>query len=125
MKLTISQGLKIALFIAFSIALIEFLEYKIETDLRFHSGKDGGAFVQFESVFCLSILFHILMGQHFLTRLIIGALIGIVAGILGYLIWLYVFEWDFSFQYISLAIILTIYFLMSKIGIPKKTSTKT
>lgn len=125
MKLTISQGLKIALFIAFSIALIEFLEYKIETDLRFHSGKDGGAFVQFESVFCLSILFHILMGQHFLTRLIIGVLVGFVTGILGYFICYGLLKWDFPFQYISLAIILIVYFLMSKIGIPKKTSTKT
>lgn len=125
MQLKISNSLKITFLLVISTALIWFLEHKIATDLRFHYGKDGGAFVRFESIIFLSLLFHLLMGNnHFLIKLIIGALIGIVAGILGYLVSFYLFEWDFPFQYISLVFMMTLYYLISKIRNQRTLSKK-
>jgi hypothetical protein len=57
-----------------------FLNHKIETDITYHSGKDGGYFKRLESIILLSVLFYVLVSRQ--KRILYG-LIGFVVSIIS------------------------------------------
>ena len=75
---------KLLIFIIVSISIIYFLNYKISTDIIYHTGKDGGDFKRLESIIVLSILFYVIMSKK--IRILygfIGFVISLLSTILG------------------------------------------
>lgn len=48
------RGILITLLILINISLIFYINFKIETDLSYHSGKDGGIFTGLKMITFLS-----------------------------------------------------------------------
>lgn len=91
MKLKI---LLIILFLLASTLTIAYVDYGIRNyGLRFHSGKDGGYFIRFESIVVLSTIFYTLNAIHPKRKLVdyfgyafAGFFIGIITSIGCYII---------------------------------------
>jgi hypothetical protein len=78
---------KLYIFIIITMMIVFFLNYKIKTDLSYHSGKDGGQFITFESIIILSVLFYVTISKN--MRMLygfIGFIISILSSFLGLLI---------------------------------------
>ncbi|WP_299677077.1 hypothetical protein [uncultured Tenacibaculum sp.] len=73
--------------IGITVFVIFFLNYKIETDISYHSGKDNGYFKRFESVIILSVIFYVVISKQ--KRILygcIGFLVSIISSFIGMII---------------------------------------
>ena len=59
----LNRKIKFLIMIVISVSIIFLLNYKIKTDISYHSGKDGGYFKRLESVVILSVLFYVVMSK--------------------------------------------------------------
>lgn len=86
MKLT-NRNIKLIIFTGITVPTILFLNHKIETDISYHAGKDGGYFKRLESVIILSILFYFIISKR--KRILygfIGFVISIISSFTGMII---------------------------------------
>lgn len=75
----------ILLLILIYIGVIFYVNFKIETDISYHSGKDGGIFSGFKMIILLSSIYFLVLTKHNkFIFFIIGFLIGIVSFIVSY-----------------------------------------
>ena len=75
----------ILLLILINISVIFYINFKIETDISYHSGKDGGIFSGFKMIILLSSIYFLVLTKHNkFIFFIIGFLIGIVSFIVSY-----------------------------------------
>ena len=75
----------ILLLILINISIIFYINFKIETDISYHSGKDGGIFSGFKMIILLSSIYFLVLTKHNkFIFFIIGFLIGIVSFIVSY-----------------------------------------
>ena len=75
----------ILLLILINIGVIFYVNFKIETDISYHSGKDGGIFSGFKMIILLSSIYFLVLTKHNkFIFFIIGFLIGIVSFIVSY-----------------------------------------
>ncbi|CAM2990290.1 hypothetical protein FLFR108385_12225 [Flavobacterium frigoris] len=58
-----TRKIKFIILIVFIASIVTYLDWKISTDLDFHSGKDGGLFYTFESILLLGSLFFVVMAK--------------------------------------------------------------
>lgn len=88
------KTLLILIFLPITVATIAYINYGIQNfGLSFHTGKDGGYFVRFESILVLSTIFYTLNAIHPKRKLVdyfgyafAGFFIGIITGIGCYII---------------------------------------
>ncbi|PTT02908.1 hypothetical protein DBR27_10750, partial [Flavobacterium sp. HMWF030] len=65
--------------------VIFYINFKIETDISYHSGKDGGIFSGFKMIILLSSIYFLVLTKHNkFIFFIIGFLIGIVSFLVSY-----------------------------------------
>ncbi|WP_452231472.1 hypothetical protein [Lacinutrix sp. MEBiC02595] len=86
MKLT-NRNIKLIILTGITVLTILFLNHKIETDISYHAGKDGGYFKRLESVIILSVLFYIIISKR--KRILygfIGFVISIISSFAGMII---------------------------------------
>jgi len=75
----------ILLLILINISVIFYINFKIETDISYHSGKDGGIFSGFKMIILLSSIYFLVLTKHNkFIFFIIGFLIGIVSFLVSY-----------------------------------------
>ena len=75
----------ILLLILINIGVIFYVNFKIETDISYHSGKDGGIFSGFKMIILLSSIYFLVLTKHNkFIFFIIGFLIGIVSFLVSY-----------------------------------------
>ncbi|KIO52113.1 hypothetical protein IW18_13350 [Flavobacterium hibernum] len=75
----------ILLLILINISIIFYINFKIETDISYHSGKDGGIFSGFKMIILLSSIYFLVLTKHNkFIFFIIGFLIGIVSFLVSY-----------------------------------------
>lgn len=73
------------LLILINISVIFYINFKIETDISYHSGKDGGIFSGFKMIILLSSIYFLVLTKHNkFIFFIIGFLIGIFSFIVSY-----------------------------------------
>jgi hypothetical protein len=109
---------KLCALITSIIFIIIYLEFKINTDLSFHQGKDEGFFIRIESIIILSTIFYFIMAKEkrFLM-LLLGFLIGLASVIISYLICLLIVDFRYSgfiFHILSTLIYIRSFFLIEK-----------
>jgi hypothetical protein len=75
-----NRNIKLIIFIVITILTVLFLNHKIETDISYHAGKDGGYFKRLESVIILSVFFYTIISKR--KRILYG-LIGFVISIIS------------------------------------------
>ena len=75
----------ILLLILINISVIFYINFKIETDISYHSGKHGGIFSGFKMIILLSSIYFLVLTKHNkFIFFIIGFLIGIVSFLVSY-----------------------------------------
>lgn len=90
-------------------------------DLRFYSGKDDGAFVRLESIVIMSSFFYLFMSKKYrIIQFIGGFFIGLLSGIIGYILvglLLYRVFSDFglTFHILGCIIFMVIFFLIERL----------
>lgn len=57
------RKIKLIVLCIISVCTVLFLDYKIYTDISYHTGKDGGYSKRFESIIILTILFFSIMAK--------------------------------------------------------------
>jgi hypothetical protein len=89
--------LKFGILIAIVISIIIYLEFKINSNLSFHQGKDQGFFIRIESICFLSTIFYFLMTRkkRFIMTFL-GFFIGLFSVIISYLICLLIIDFRYS-----------------------------
>jgi hypothetical protein len=104
--------------IAFIIFIIIYLEFKINTDLSFHQGKDEGFFIRIEAICILSTIFYFVMAQKKkLLMIFLGFLIGVFSIVSSYLICLLIIEFRYYasvFHILSTLIYIRSFFFVEK-----------
>lgn len=75
----LNRKIKLCTFIIISVIVAFVLNYKIETDINYHTGKDGAYFKRLESIVILSVLFFTIISRN---RKIFYGLIGFIISII-------------------------------------------
>ncbi|MFH6999632.1 hypothetical protein ACHRVZ_17040 [Flavobacterium sp. FlaQc-57] len=75
----------IVLLILINTGVIFYINFKIETDISYHYGKDGGIFSALKMIVLLSAVYFLVLTKHNkFIFFIIGFIVGIVSFIVGY-----------------------------------------
>lgn len=116
--MTLKNKIKFSSLIIFVILTIIILEFKINTDLSYHYGKDDGFFIRFKSICILSTIFYVLMTKEkTLALMLLGFLIGLTSAIISYLICLLIIHFryfGYVFDLLSSIIYIGSFFLIEK-----------
>lgn len=79
------KNILVLLMILTYIGIVFFINHKIETDLSYHYGKDGGIFSGLKMIVILSsVYFFVLTGHNKLFFLLLGFIIGILSFLVSY-----------------------------------------
>lgn len=82
-----SRKIKFITLIILIVSVIIYLNWKISTDLNYHSGKDGGLFCTLESILFLGSLFFVVMAKtKRILFLILGFFGSLISSIIVYLL---------------------------------------
>lgn len=73
------------LLIVVYVIVIFYIDFKIQTDLSYHNGKDGGFFTGLEMISIMSSIYFLVLSEHNkIGFLMIGLIIGIFSYIVSY-----------------------------------------
>lgn len=114
----LKKGLKLGILITMIISIIIYLEFKINSDLSFHQGKDQGFFVRIQSICILSMIFYFIMTEKKRFKMmLLGFLLGLASIVISYLIYLLIIDFrysEFVFHSLSALIYIGSFFLIEK-----------
>jgi hypothetical protein len=114
----LKDKLKFSILITFIVFIIIYLEFKINTDLSFHQGKDQGFSIRMESISILCTIFYFVMAQKKkLLMMFLGFLIGVFSIISSYLVCLLIIEFRYYasvFHILSTLIYIRSFFFVEK-----------
>ena len=106
----------ILLLILINISVIFYINFKIETDISYHSGKDGGIFSGFKMIILLSSIYFLVLTKHNkFIFFIIGFLIGIVSFLVSYFAVFWIFNSsDIYFYLLAMLLFVLSFHLIEK-----------
>lgn len=101
----------IAVLIVINIIVIFYINFKIQTDLSYHSGKDGGFFTGLEMITIMSsIYFLVLSKKNKLIFFMVGLVIGVISYIASYFLTFYFLNSSNLYYYLMAMIIFILIF---------------
>lgn len=93
------------------IIILFYVNFKIQTDLSFHYGKDGGFFTGLEMISIMStIYFLVLSKKNRIIFLMVGLFVGIMSYIVSYFAFFYFFNSSDIFFYLFAILIFVLIF---------------
>lgn len=106
----------ILLLILINISVIFYINFKIETDISYHSGKHGGIFSGFKMIILLSSIYFLVLTKHNkFIFFIIGFLIGIVSFLVSYFAVFWIFNSsDIYFYLLAMLLFVLSFHLIEK-----------
>lgn len=98
------------------IIVIFYIDFKIQTDLSYHAGKDGGFFTGLEMISLMSSIYFLVLSKHNkIGFLMIGLIVGIFSYILSYFtIFCFLNSSDIYYYLIAMIIFILVFHFIEK-----------